>query len=112
MFVKASLPSIYVSCSRRTYSCPCNQTEREDTSTSIKEVDQYEVKIIPLTSEDSDSDCEREEDNPSQTKSEEISSLSFDSSPKESSTVYGFFQNLVGKFQNTDPSSYIEQAIE
>ena len=65
-----------------------------------------------MTSEDSDSDCEREEDNHSQTKSEEISSLSFDSSPKESSTVYGFFQNLVGKFQNTDPSSYIEQAIE
>ena len=101
----------FVSCSHRTYNCPCNQSESED-DLSIKVVDQQEVKIIPLTSEDSDSDCERKEDKPSQTKSEEISSLSFDSSPKESSTVYGFFQNLVGKFQNTDPSSYIERVIE
>ena len=102
----------FVSCSHRTYNCPCNQSKNEDTQ--LKEVDQVEMKIIPLTSEDSDSvsDSEIEDNHPTQSNTVDRSRLAFDSSPKESSIVYGFFQNLVGKFQNTDPSSCIEQVIE
>ena len=74
------------------------------------------MKIIPLTSEEEDSDSvsdnEIEDNNPSRSKTEERSRPAFDSSPKESTIVYGVFQNLVEKFQNTDLSSYIERAIE
>ena len=122
--VKTSLPKNPVrsprqdfgSCSHRTYNCPCNQSVSESEDTHSKEVDQPEIKIIPLTSEEEDSDSvsnsEIEDTNPNQSKTVETKlaeDLTFE--PEPGIKKMNMYWNIV-PMTSEDSESDSEDLIE
>ena len=104
------------SCSHRTYNCPCNQSVSESEDTHSKEVDQPEIKIIPLTSEEEDSDSvsnsEIEDTNPNQSKTVETKlaeDLTFE--PEPGIKKMNMYWNIV-PMTSEDSESDSEDLIE
>ena len=91
-----------MSCSHKTNSCPCSKTEKEEMN--LKGIND---NIVPMTSEDSDSENTIEEESSTKSKSQEHT-MSFDYSPKESSNGFSLFQNLVKFWHNTSSDISLE----
>ena len=91
------------------------ETSEESSEGELSEDSDSEDHVSSQSDSQERSSCDSDsEDNDCWSERQERSSSSFDSSQegKEGSTVYSFFQNLIVKLQNIDPSYYIEQAIE